>query len=169
MPGRSGPLVVQIPLAWIMTDQPLGPAKLENYALHKSIGMLLLTIGAARILVALAGRRPRLPADMSRPARWAARTNEILLFVLIVLMPITGWIMSSAANTPVSVFGWFTLPDLVEPDEGLLEAMKQSHRAQSWLLLALIGVHVLAALRHFFLLRDNVLYSMLPFRRLKRK
>lgn len=165
----AGLLVVQVPLAWIMVDQPLGPDKLGNYALHKSLGVVLFTLGALRVAVALTSRRPALPVEMPGWQRIVARATQVLLFLLVCLMPVTGWLMSSAANTPVSVFGLFALPDLVAPDEQLFEALRNAHRAQSYALLALVGLHVAGALRHFAALRDNVLYSMLPLRRLKRE
>ncbi|MEE4186609.1 MAG: cytochrome b [Gammaproteobacteria bacterium] len=162
-------LVLQIPLAWIMIEQRLGPDKLANYALHKSLGITLLVLGLARISAALLTRRPPLPAELPRAQRVAARSAEGLLFLLLIVMPLTGWLMSSAANFPVSVFGWVTLPDLVQPDQALFAALQNVHRGLSYLLLLTAGIHLAAALRHYFVLRDNVVYSMLPFARLKRR
>jgi cytochrome b561 len=161
-------IAFQVPLAWIMVDQKLGPDKLGNYALHKSLGICLFAIGVSRVIVALTTSRPPLPPDMRLPARIMARGTEVLLFLLVVMMPVTGWLMSSAANFPVSFFGLFTLPDLVKPDETLFEALRGAHRMQSYVLLTLLTLHFAAACRHFFILRDNVLYTMLPWRRLKR-
>jgi cytochrome b561 len=162
-------LALQIPLAWIMVEQRLGPDKLANYALHKSVGIVLLVLGLVRISAALTTRRPPLLGELPRAQRLAARSAEALLFLVLVVMPLTGWLMSSAANFPVSVFGWFTLPDLVQPEQALFAALQKVHRGLSYLLLLTAAVHIAAALRHYFVLRDNVLYSMLPFARLKRQ
>jgi len=162
-------LVVQIPLAWIMVEQQLGPDKLGNYALHKSLGIALLALGLLRILAAASTPRPPLPSALPRAQRVAARSAEGILFLVLIVMPLTGWLMSSAANFPVSVFGWFTLPDLVAPDETLFSELQQVHRWLSYLLLATAALHIAAALRHYFVLRDNVLYSILPLARLKRR
>lgn len=167
--GVAALLLLQVPLAWFMIEQRLGPAKLENYALHKSLGAVLFTLGALRLVAALTTRRPALPVSMGLAQRALARSTEGLLFLLLVVMPLTGWLMSSAANFPVSVFGWFTLPDLVVPDKALFAALQRAHRYQSYLLLALTGLHIAAALRHYFVLRDNVLYTMLPLQILRRK
>ena len=162
-------LAAQIPLAWVMIEQRLGPDKLANYALHKSLGILLLLVGLARISAAVSTRRPPLPAALPRAQRIAARTAEALLFLVLVVMPLPGWLMSSAANFPVSVFGWFTLPDLVQPSQDLFATLQKVHRGLSYLLMATAALHISAAMRHYFILRDNVLYSMLPFARLKRR
>ena len=162
-------LLVQIPLAWLMIEQRLGPDKLGNYALHKSLGILLLCVGLLRIAAALSSSRPALPGSMPLAQRVLARSTEGILFLLLVVMPMTGWLMSSAANFPVNVFGWFTLPDLVSADKNLFAALQQAHRFQSYVLMTLAGLHTAAAVRHYFVLRDNVLYAMLPLKRLKRK
>lgn len=152
-----------------MTEQALSPDKLSNYALHKSLGLVLFMLGLTRLLWAILTRRPPLPASLPRHEQVLARVTEALLFLLLVLMPLTGWLMSSAANTPVSFFGWITLPDLIAPDRTHMEQLRQAHAVQSYILLALIILHVLAAARHFFLLRDNVLYTILPLPGLRRK
>jgi cytochrome b561 len=78
-------------------------------------------------------------------------------------MPVTGWIMSSARNFPVSWFSLFQLPDLVRPDKALYEAMVETHETLAWALGVIASVHLLAALKHHFVLKDQVLRRMLPF------
>ena len=153
----------QIPLAWYMIDLPLSPDKLGTYALHKSIGMVLFALAVSRAVWALLAKRPALPGTMPRWQVLASKGVEFLLYILVILMPITGWLMSSAANFPVSVFGVVTLPDLVEPNEALFEQLKFGHMMQSRLLIALAAIHILAALKHHFIDKDNVLMSMLPW------
>jgi len=160
-----GLILVQVPLAYIMIDQPISPAKLGNYALHKSLGLTVFMLTVLRLAWQLATDKPALPDTMPGFERIAARAVEGGLYLLTLAMPLTGWLNSSAANIPVSFFSLFTLPDLVAPDEGLQEAFELAHRLESYALFALLAVHVLAALRHHFLLRDDVLLTMLPFRR----
>jgi cytochrome b561 len=81
-------------------------------------------------------------------------------------MPLTGWIMSSARNFRVSWFSVFQLPDLVSPNQRLYHAMVQTHVALAWTLVSLVALHVLAALKHHLILKDDVLRRMLPFRTL---
>ena len=156
-------LLGQIPLAWYMIDLPMSPDKFATYALHKSIGITLFTLAVARVIWALLSQRPALPTAMARWQAYASKGVEFFLYLLVILMPMTGWLMSSAANTPVSVWGLFTLPDLVEPSEQLMETLKTGHESQSIALMTLAGVHILAALKHHFIDKDNVLLSMLPW------
>jgi cytochrome b561 len=79
-------------------------------------------------------------------------------------MPLTGWLMSSAKNYPVSWFGLLQLPDLVAPDTGLSHDLEDVHEWLSNVLIALAGLHVLAALKHQFIDRDDLLMRMLPWR-----
>ena len=154
---------VQIPLAYYMIEQPLSPEKLGNYALHKSIGMTILTIALLRLLWRWLHPPPPLPLASKPIERVAARGTHWLLYGLMLGMPIAGWLNSSAANFPVSVFGWFTLPDLVEPNPELQASFELTHRIMAYLLFFLLGLHTTAALFHHFVRKDNVLRSMLPF------
>ena len=155
-------LFIQVPLAWYMMDLPLSPAKFENYALHKSIGMVLFTLAVLRLIRAVLGKRPALPPDTKLWEKILAKAIQGLLYLIVIIMPISGWLLSSAANVPVVVFGLVELPMLVEPDKEFTEGMKRVHEMQSYILMTLVGLHIAAGLKHQFLKRDNVLYSMLP-------
>ena len=159
----AGFLLIQIPLGWYMVDLPLGADKLSNYALHKSLGMVLFSFAVIRLVWAIVSKRPALPATTPLYAKILSRVVQGFLYFLVIVMPLTGWVMSSAANVPVTVFGLIRLPQLVAADKGLMEAMESAHEMQSVALLTLVTVHVLAGLKHFFVDRDNVLYSMLPW------
>jgi cytochrome b561 len=78
-------------------------------------------------------------------------------------MPISGWIMTSARGFPASWFNLFQLPDLVAKNRPLYEAMVETHEALAWILGAVAILHAAAALRHHYILKDNVLRRMLPF------
>jgi len=155
-------LLIQIPLAWYMTDLPLGPDKFAKYALHKSFGMTLFTLAVVRLVWALIGKRPQLPPGTKLYEKILAKVTQGLLYLIVLVMPISGWIMSSAANVPVTIFGVLTLPSLVAPNEQLMESMEEVHEIQAIVLLTLVTVHFLAGLKHHFIDRDNVLHSMLP-------
>lgn len=155
-------LLIQIPLAWYMIELPLSADKLAKYALHKSFGMLLFTLAVIRLVRAILGKRPQLPPDTKPYEITIAKTTQGLLYAIIILMPITGWLMSSAANVPVTLFGMLTLPNPVEPNKALMEILQIVHETLSLVLLTLVSLHVLAGLKHHFIGRNNVLYSMLP-------
>jgi cytochrome b561 len=77
-------------------------------------------------------------------------------------LPITGWLMSSAAGIPVMFFGLFTLPDLVYRNDSLMQRLIEIHKWLGYSLLLFIFIHVGAALRHHFLFKDDTLRRMLP-------
>ena len=96
--------------------------------------------------------------------RVAAHLSHYGLYALLFAMPLTGWLMSSAHNYPVSWFGLVQLPDLVAPDRDLSHDLEDVHETLSNVLLGLAALHVLAALKHQFIDRDGLLLRMLPWR-----
>jgi len=78
-------------------------------------------------------------------------------------MPLTGWMMSSAKNYSVSWFDQFTWPNLIGPNEQAFNLLRSTHHTLSWLLFAVALLHILAALKHHFWNKDDVLKRMLPF------
>jgi len=87
---------------------------------------------------------------------------HFLLYVLMLAMPITGWMLSSAAGFPVSFFGLFILPDIFSPNENLRFLFAETHKWLGYGFIALIGVHAAAAFYHYFIYRDNILRRMFP-------
>jgi len=158
----AGLLLVQIPLAFYMVDQPLGPDKLGNYAIHKSIGLLIFAVTALRLAWRVTHPAPPLPAGVAKWQRFVARATQFLLYALLFLMPMTGLLRSQTANFQVSVFGLFTVPALVGVNQSLSKALAAAHEAQGTVLLVLVSAHALAALYHHFVRRDDVLRAMLP-------
>ena len=158
-------LILQFTLGWTAADLPAGLAKLTLLARHKSFGMTILMLALLRWAWRLANPVPDLPTTLRPYERVLARVTHALLYVLVFAMPVTGWLMSSAANFPVSWFHLFTWPNLIAPDKGLVDGLKEVHEALSVALATTITVHVLAALRHHFVLKDDTLRRMLPFSR----
>lgn len=130
-------------------------------ARHKSVGITILALAVVRIAWRFANPVPAQPAGMPAWQRLAAGGTHWLLYALLFAMPLTGWAMSSAANFPVSVFGLFTLPNFVGPDDGLKEALEQVHENLATAMFVLAGLHILAALKHQFVDKDGALARML--------
>lgn len=147
-----------------MKGLPIGADKIALYALHKSIGMTLLVLVLARLVWRLFAGRPLLPPGMPAWQRWLSRISHALLYLLLLAMPIAGWVMNSAANFPLRWFDLFTIPAIVEPSRELRRAAGDAHETLFWILMLLVMVHVGAALKHHFIDRDNVLRSMLGLR-----
>ncbi len=156
-------IIGMLALGLYMGDLPLSPEKLKLYALHKAIGITLLALVFARILWRANHMVPALPEHMKRIEKLGAHLSHFGLYGLMLFMPISGWLMSSAAGFPVSVFGLFTMPNLIEKNTEQLELLKEAHELAAYLLIALITAHALAALLHHFYHKDTVLLRMLPF------
>jgi cytochrome b561 len=144
------------------------PDGLEKFAMvtrHKSLGMLVLGLALVRIAWKLLNKGRPAHVPMPRPQRIAATAGHGLLYVLILAQPISGWMMSSAANYPVTFFGWFQFPALVRASDELHEFYEEVHEFLFSALLVVTVVHVLAALYHHFIQKDDTLRRMLPFGR----
>jgi cytochrome b561 len=163
-------ILTQFVLANMAESLPLGMAKLATLARHKSVGITILGLAVLRLGWRLSNRgsNPPLPADLKGYERFLAHLTHEGLYVLLFAMPLTGWVMSSAKNYPVSWFGFATLPDFVAPNEALFDAMVAAHGVLAWMLVALATLHILAAFKHHFIRKDNVLRRMLPGMRLRK-
>ena len=155
-------VVVMFGLGWYMAGLPLGQHKFDMYQLHKSVGITILALAAVRLLWRLFNPAPPLPASMPSWERTAARVSHALLYLMLFAQPLIGFLQSNAANFPVVWWGVVRLPPLIGTDEPLAETLLEGHVWNSRLLLALVLIHAAAALRHHFLLRDDVLRRMLP-------
>jgi len=98
-----------------------------------------------------------------------ARATHVLFYVLLFVMPLTGWMMSSAKNYSVSWFHQFTWPNLIGPNEQAFNVLRTTHDTLSWLLFALALLHILAALKHHLWDKDDVLKRMLPFTKTEKR
>jgi cytochrome b561 len=155
-------IITQVTLALLASDRH-GMAKLALLARHKSVGITILMLAVVRFAWRLINPTPPLPLTLKPYERFLANFTHAALYALIFAMPISGWIMSSARGFPVSWFNLFQLPDLVAKNRPLYEAMLETHEALAWTLGAVATLHLLAALKHHFVLKDTVLRRMLPF------
>jgi cytochrome b561 len=157
-------IIAQFTLAFLFDDLPAGSRKLTLLARHKSIGITILMLALLRVLWRWSNQQtPPLPATLKPYERRLARLTHVLLYVLLFAVPLSGWLMSSARGFPVSWFGFFTLPDLVPKNRALYEVLVTTHGVLAWSLGVVAVLHLLAALKHHFLLRDDTLRRMLPF------
>ncbi len=157
-------ILTTLPLGLYMSDLPLSPYKLRLYSYHKWIGMLLLSLWTVRVLWRITHRPPSLPPGLPRWQEIAAEATHIAIYGLLLVIPLTGWMMSSALGFTVVWFGVLPLPNLVGKDHALGEILKTVHSLLNDGLLALLALHLLAVLQHQFILRDGLLWRMLPGR-----
>jgi cytochrome b561 len=156
-------IIVQVTLGNIASDLPVGVKKLAMFARHKSVGITILGLAVLRLLWRWLNPTPALPTTLKPYERTLAGLTHFGLYLLLFAMPLTGWMMTSARGFPVSWFGFWQLPDFVPKNDTLYNVMKETHDTLALLLYAIVFVHVAAALKHHFLLKDNVLRRMLPF------
>jgi len=156
-------ITLQVTLGNIAVRLPLGGKKVERFAQHKSVGITILSLVVLRVLWRWANPTPSLPGTLKPYERVLAHLTHAGLYILLFAMPLTGWMMTSARGFPASWFGLFQLPDFVPKNQTLYEVMKETHDLLALALYAVVFLHVAAALKHHFLLKDEVLRRMLPF------
>ncbi len=158
-------VLATIPLGLYMTELPLSPRKLQLYAYHKWIGVTVFLLAVLRVLWRLGHRPPPPGGEGPVWQRRAARVAHGLLYVLIVAVPVSGWVYSSAVGVPTVYLGVWQLPDLVSRNRELADVLKVVHVTLAYTMAALVAVHIAAALKHHFVDRDGVLARMVPFLR----
>jgi cytochrome b561 len=156
-------IAIQVTLALIADDLPLGMKKLAMLARHKSVGITILVLAIIRLIWRWANPTPSLPGTLKPYERVLANFTHAALYLLLFAMPLSGWMMSSARGFPVSWFGWVQLPDFVPKNKALYDAMLQTHDVLAISLGAIVFLHIAAAVKHHVVLKDDVLRRMLPF------
>lgn len=146
----------------VMQELPNSPTKIQVYALHKSVGLTVLALTLLRLLWRLvAGAPPPVPGT----PRWqvlAAQATHGALYVLLLAMPLSGWLYNSASGFPLKWFGLFGLPKLSGYDAEVKAFALEMHEWGFIALLALVALHAGAALWHHYSHRDATLARMLP-------
>jgi cytochrome b561 len=128
--------------------------------IHKIIGLTVLLLTCLRLLWALINPKPALPTDIPRWQYFAAYLVHGLLYAVLFVMALSGWIMSTAAGHPPNFFGYpLPFPGIVE-SKTISSFAWNIHSTAAWILIALVALHVLAALKHHFINKDNVLRRM---------
>ncbi len=151
-----------IGLGFYMHNLPISPSKLKLYSWHKWAGVTVFILALIRIVWRLGHKAPALPTTMTRLQQAGAHFGHLALYVLMVAIPLSGWVMSSAKGFRTVWFGILPLPDLVSRDKVLGDQLLTLHLWLNISLIALLVVHILAALKHNFIDRDDILKRMLP-------
>jgi cytochrome b561 len=136
--------------------------KIKLILYHKQLGILALMLVTLRLLWRLSNVLPNLVETIPDWQKVLARFVHLCFYALMLALPLTGWLMSSATGIPVSMLGLVTLPDLVPYDDRLFHAFVDVHRYLGYALIVCMTAHIAAALRHHLLLRDHTLKKMLP-------
>jgi cytochrome b561 len=133
--------------------------------LHRSIGLAILAATALRVLWRAFRRAPPMPPGVKRAEAVLAHATHGALYLLLLAMPVLGYLNAAAAGHSVSLFGFFAIPPLIAENERLAQISVALHLVGQYLVYGLVGLHVAAALGHGALRRDGVFSRMLPARR----
>jgi cytochrome b561 len=159
--GMALLVFIQFALGWTAVEWRLSPLKLNLFVWHKSIGILILVLLVVRIGWRLANPTPATAAAMPLWERRTAYLSHLLLYLLLVAMPLSGWVVSSASGVPFQVFWLFPLPEIAAPAKETADGAAAIHLTLFVVLALLLIVHIGAALRHHYVKRDDVLVRML--------
>jgi len=161
-------LPIGMTLGWLGFDRVLElfGARLTDlmYITHKTIGVLLLGLMVTRIGLRISPGKPAYAVPLPRPQRIASELVHGLLYVLLLLLPVLGWLATAAGNFPINFFHW-ELPPLIARDDAHSETLFFWHGVLGWTLLVLIVVHISAAVYHWRVRQDGVMQRMSLFRR----
>jgi cytochrome b561 len=151
-----------IGLGWTLEGIPKGtPERAYWFNLHKSVGVTIGVLVVLRLLWRLGHRPPPLPSSMPAWEVTAARLNHMLLYALLLAMPLLGFLASNFTKFGVKYFGIQIGPFFAE-NQAWRDALQKAHGALSWVLVALVVIHVAAAFKHWLVDRDHVFQRMLP-------
>jgi cytochrome b561 len=150
------------PVAIAMTRVSKGPTQDILYNFHKSLGILILILMILRLVNRLAAGALTAAPEIEPWQKTISSVVHTSLYVLLVAMPIVGYIANSAYGAPTPFFGLFGLPPLLGKNEALATQLFTIHRWVGWFLIFLVLMHVSAALYHHFIRGDSVLKRMLP-------
>jgi cytochrome b561 len=147
-------------IAIAVSDLPLSPTRISGLSWHKWLGTTIFFLVLIRILWRLTHPVPALKIAMPAWQEKAMELTHLVLYLLMLAIPVVGWLMSSAKGYTVNYFGLFELPDLVSQDKALGHQLKEVHEFLANGLIALVSLHVLAALKHQFIDKDHLLSRM---------
>jgi cytochrome b561 len=153
-------ILMILPVAWVMMSLPTGPEQDRMLVFHRSLGVTIFAVAVIRLAWRSTHPAPPSPSDTPRVMQLISQFTHWLLYVLLLLMPVTGY-LQSADGRPVSYFGLFDLPALPK-DKALGDVAKVLHLLGQWGVYTLVGLHVGATVWHVAVRRDGLLDRMIP-------
>lgn len=153
-------IVMMIVIGLTMVRLPVGLSKLKLFGWHKEWGMVILMLATVRLSWRIININPTLN-PFPRWERITATCVHRLFYFFMFALPITGWLITSAADLRISFFGWFLLPNLIAPSETFRLLFSDVHEWLAYSLIAMFCLHVMAAFKHHFIDKDDVLRRML--------
>ncbi len=153
-------ILAMLVLGTVMVNYPMSTTKLKLFAVHKSIGVTLLVLVCVRLLWRVADRRPGWPDGITDGHRMLARGAHVALYLLMALVPLSGWFINAASGFPLNWFGLYAVPSPMAPDETLQALAESVHLVAVITLATIISLHVAGALYHQFARRNELIRRM---------
>jgi cytochrome b561 len=155
-------IFVALPLGVLASRLPRGGQRSEILFIHKSIGMTVLCLVALRIVWRLIVGAPAYAEPLGRLIEAAARSGHLMLYALMIAMPVSGYVLSTAGGSEAPWFGLFAFPNLLPKDKALSEAGSQAHYLFAWGIAFVLVAHLGAVAWHAGVKRDTILTRMWP-------
>ena len=155
-------LVAQFAVAWTMPDIQRDTKPVDLIAWHLSVGTFILLVMLVRLVWRMISTVPPAPANLPPLLQGVSRATHVLLYALLIVLPVLGWINANARGWTVQLFGAIPLPSLVAQGSPFGREMGDIHQLAAMVLFGAAGLHVLGALYHRFVLKDLLLQRMLP-------
>lgn len=156
-------IICMLIFGFILSDMSdKNPMKSELIGLHKSVGMTVLLLMILRLAWRFINPQPALPITVPDWEKFSARSVQVLFYLVLFIMPISGWVMSSLGGHPVMFWGWFNTALPFTKNTQLAEEFFTVHGVIAWVIIGLLVLHVGAAFKHHFIEKNNVLRKMLP-------
>jgi cytochrome b561 len=153
-------LVLSMIFAGLTMVSSLGPWQQQLLSWHKVLGLISLLAVFVRLYIRLRSVTPDLPDSVPKIQQVAAKLTQFGFYLLLIVMPVSGYLMQNAADRPLSLFG-LPIPSILDTNLVLYGLFREIHGWSAMLLLVFIVVHIIAALYHGLIRRDGVLQSML--------
>ena len=150
-----------IAVGFTMSSMDPSPEKFELYGMHKAFGVIVLCLIAIRILWRITNATVQATEGVPPILQLAAKAGHLLLYIFMLVMPISGVLMSRFSGYPISIFEIFTIPAASEKSPELAKLFHTTHGYAAWGFVILITVHILAALYHHFIRKDDTLVRMI--------
>ncbi|MEM8844004.1 MAG: cytochrome b [Pseudomonadota bacterium] len=154
-------ILVMIAVGVTMINLPTSPLKIDMFKFHKSLGMLLLLLALLRLFWRFTNPVPLLPDYLPQKEKFLVHAGQYVMYGLLIFIPLSGWIINSAANIPMQWFGLFVVPPIVGPSIEMEDYAKTAHLTFIIILGIILCAHIGAALRHHYINKNNILMNML--------
>ncbi|MFB0613313.1 cytochrome b [Aurantiacibacter poecillastricola] len=162
-------IAVLVILNWRLAENAEHASREQAMAIfadHKAIGITILVLTLGRLAWRLTHKWPPLPSNYAGWEKMLARTTHVIFYILLVGLPLGGWLANSFNGREVEYFGLFTIPALpVGENEGLADSIYDVHSLGGQIIIYLVALHILGALKHTFIDKDGGIARMLPFGR----